>query len=250
MNSTDPELMLLNIPENLSDKLGKYILNILNNTGFDQTLTKILQKYFEPSVDGSTYRESFISVVVSIIGDYDVLQEFLKEYNGEYQIVTCLENIPTTSKDFCVYSEEGDTHYRTCINGISYDSYDYGHQLPYTNGFCQTFSIIKSIKNKELLNDMEPSHYVNNSLNALKFIPFILQKPSLKKSLQRSLNNIYKEHNAYDLKNTSKLTLTVIKKIIGMFKRIDIYPGLLSSACDIGISDNVINDFIKMDCYT
>lgn len=55
--------------------------------------------------------ESFISVLVSVIGDYKVLNNFLKVYGGEYQIVSNLNKVPIYSSNFCVYSGSGNTHY-------------------------------------------------------------------------------------------------------------------------------------------
>jgi hypothetical protein len=232
-----------------NSSLGDYMLQKIENIGFSNNLTEILKKYINESSDGSTYRESFISILVSIIGTSDVLNEFLSIYGGEYQIVSDTTKVPKYETKFCVYSGDGDTHYISCTpkDGV-YDPYDYNHQIPYTNGFCQTFAVLHTIKEyvgKEY--EMKPYDYVTNSYKALKFISFILNTKSLKSKLNMSINEIYKEKDNYDLKSKPKLTLSMIQKIIQMFSKVDIYPGVLFSAEEIGVSDEIINNFKDVD---
>jgi hypothetical protein len=231
---------------------GDYVLRKINdNNGLGSKLTEVLKKYFNSSSDGSTYRESFITFLVSVIGTFDVLNEFLSIYGGEYQIVPNMRYGFLYKTKFCVYSGEGDTHYNSCTpTGGVYDPYDYNHQIPYTHGFCQTFSVYNTIKDnvgKEY--EMKEYDYVNNSYKALQFISFILDTKSkvFRKILTNSINEVYKEKNNYDLKSSSKLTLFKIKKIIEMYSKIDIYPGILSSAEDVGYDEKLFNKFKAVD---
>lgn len=242
----DVDFVKIYTPEYEKSDLGKYILNeIKNDGGFNINLTNELKKFFNCSSDGSTFRESFISVLVSIIGDDRVLNDFLKVYGGEYQIVSDIDKVPTYSSDFCVYSGNGNTHYVSHSKNGVYEPYDH-HQIPYTNGLCQTFSVYNNIKDflPKDYGNMKQYDYATNTFKALKFTHFILSQGYLKNPLNESIKAVYKENQNYDLKIKPKLTITSIKKIINKFNKIDVYP-LILSAEDIGVSGHIVNNFIS-----
>lgn len=248
---TDSDFQIMQKYQNSS--MGKYILKeIKNNGGFNPTLTDLLKKYFNQSVDGSTYRESFISVLVSIIGCFDVLNGFLSKYGGEYQIVTDTRDIPKYDGNFCVYSGDSITHYisHTQEGGV-YDPYDLNHQIPYSDGFCQTFSVYnvvgKCLTEKQQKYNMIPYDYVNNSFKAFRFISVILNDNRLKNMLNTSINEVYEKYVDYDLNPKPRLTLTSIKKILRLFNKVDIYTLILFSAEDIGMSDENIEKFMLVN---
>jgi hypothetical protein len=81
----------------------------------------------------------------------------------------------------------------------------------------------------------------------MKFLSIVLKTKLLKDVLNESIQKVYEESEKYDLKLTPRLTLTSINKIIKEFSKVDIYPGILSSAEDIGISDDIIYKFKQQD---
>lgn len=229
--------------------IGNYILNKIKKDGcFNIELTNELRRFFNSSSDGSTFRESFISVIVSIIGDYEVLNNFVKTYGGEYQIVSDIDKVPLYSSNFCIYSGNGYTHYNSHSKNGVYEPYD-NHQIPYTNGFCQVFSVYNNIEDvlSNYYGNMKQYDYANNALKALKFVDFILKQPHLTEFLNNSIREIYKESKKYDLKIKPKLTIKSIRKIINKFNKIDIYPLILSAADDICLHDKIVKNFISRD---
>jgi hypothetical protein len=242
--------------ENEDDDAIQYLMCIFN--GLNINLTKKLQEYFNPSNDGSTYRESFITLLVTLIGDGNLLNIYLDQFNGMYETTdNNSDEMPEECKykDVCLWSGvtgQHGTHYYSCFpknpNDV-YDAYEKYHQWPYSHYFCQIFSLYNIVNHKlppNMRNQMIEYDYVNNAFKALKFMSYILHLDYLEDSFNKSLRIMYKEqNNPYDLKNY--MDLSEIRYIIKMFNRIDMFPTILHVIDDMPADEDIIKQFIIVD---
>lgn len=227
-----------------SNIFGSYLLCTVIKNGLDPFLTSILQKYFTKSTDGSTFRESFIFVLTSIIGDGDVIDDFLSKFNTKYIITKENEDLSKYIGKRVVFSGDNldSTHYKSVnpTENFVYNSYETQDQLTESHGFCQIFAIYNAIK------DLLPSHikillypynFTLNSYNALLFCKFILKNTN-PKTLQKSLSLIYSQYNNYDLKKNQIINIQIIINIIDLYTEIDIFPTII----DAGLGSEMYYD--------
>jgi hypothetical protein len=218
------------------NEFGANLLCKLIDIGLTERLTTVLEKFFTYPSENATYRESFIYVLTSIIGDENVINDFLKQFGGKYLMTENVKKLKQlVGKCVVVSGEDVDsTHYRS-FNPTQkkiYNSYVDNHQLRESHGFCQVFAIINAVKHIVTKYTMIPWDFTGNSYKALLFTLFIIDNvnPSI---LQKSIDVLYKTPKEYDITRNNKLTIDKIKNIIVLFKEIDIFPLIIDSSSSI-----------------
>jgi hypothetical protein len=235
---------------------GIYLMCQLKQQGFkNPDLDTILDILFKNADDGSTKRESFVSVLVTIISDKKLLNTFLSQYRGMYSPMKDLPSGSDMTKmniDRVVMSglgETSSTHYKS-INKETlheYDSYVENYQIDSSHGFCQVFAIINAIypvlstdiQKSVIMNDYD---YVLNSYKAMKFSSEILTTDYIQDKIIDRIKYINKNKKKFDL--ISKINIDDVVKICRLFKLNDIIPtiiyGSTSAAIDYDISKNML----------
>jgi hypothetical protein len=139
-------------------------------------------------------------VLTSIIGNGNVIKNFLSKFNSNYVMTTDDADLTKYIGKRIVFS--GDkleaTHYKSVnpTENFIYDSYKTQDQIEESHGFCQTFAIYNSVKDLLPLSDkilITPYNFTQNSYNTLLFCKYILSNTD-PKILQHSLSVVYKKY--------------------------------------------------------
>jgi hypothetical protein len=235
MSDVDVQYILGLVETRKKNKITEYFLGEMERLPLTENLTKKLKEFFNVS-SSSSMRESFITVLVAVISEENVLNDFLNKYNIIYTTQKSILKSPRFDKgvEGVLFSPPKDsTHYYSRIAGGSeYDPYT-KHQLIGTHGFCQTFSIINLLWDRypklKDISSLQEGDYVMNAYRALKFISYMIDEINTD-LFNLSYHDLIQTEgmDAFDLKKNLKKK--DFKDIISLFKPVDMYPVLINSS--------------------